>query len=54
MSQGEFVYKNKENESFYNFNEVIPNEKKNRFFNVEEVEIYKIILNSLEEEKIHN
>ena len=30
------------NEDFKDFNEIIPNEGNNRFFDVEEVEIYEI------------
>ena len=41
MTQGEFLY----NDIYFeNFNEIIPNENKNRFFNVDEVEIYKITI----------
>jgi len=42
LSQGRFVYKNKEEESFENYNEIIPNKNYSRFFEVIEVEIYKI------------
>ena len=44
MSQGEFLYKTKEKDIFFeNFNEIIPNNGKDRFFDVEEVEVYKIL-----------
>ena len=43
MSQGEFLYTSS---PYYNdYNEIIPNEKKNRYFEVEEIEVYKIIFN---------
>ena len=43
MSQGEFQYTSS---PYYNdYNEIIPNEKKNRYFEVEEVEVYRIIFN---------
>jgi len=42
LSQGYFYYKNKNDISFENYNEIIPNEKKNRLFEVKEVEIYQI------------
>ena len=43
MSQGEFLYFSDINKIYFeNFNEIIPNDKKNRFFDVEEVEVYKI------------
>ena len=42
MSQGEFLYY-KEKSYFNDFNEIIPNDNKERFFDVDEVEIYKII-----------
>ena len=43
MSQGTFLYKNND---FYsnNFNEIIPNERKDKCFDVEEVEVYKILI----------
>ena len=42
LSEGYFYY-NKENlSSFKNYEEIIPNEKQNRIFNVIEVEIYQI------------
>ena len=43
MTQGEYQVRN----DIYinNFNEIIPNEGKNRFFDVEEVEVFKIELN---------
>ena len=44
MSQGRFAYKFNETELiFQDFNEIIPNERKSKFFDVEEVEIYKIM-----------
>ena len=43
MSQGEFIFNS--NINFNNFNEIIPNEKKDRFFDVEETEVFKIIFN---------
>ena len=43
LSQGYFYYqKHPNHECFENFNNIIPNEKKNRTFNVTEVEIYQI------------
>ena len=42
MTQAEFLYKKNEI-CFENFNEIIPNENKDKFFGVDEVEIYKII-----------
>jgi hypothetical protein len=43
MTQGEFLYKVNENEiHFEDFNSIISNDKKNRFFDVEEVEVFKI------------
>lgn len=42
LSQGKYIYKPKEKILFENFNEIIPNEKCNRFFDVKELEIYKI------------
>ena len=39
MTQGEFLY---DGEYFHNFKEIIPNSNKNKFFDVDEVEIYKI------------
>ena len=44
MSQGEFLYK--ENDIYFNnFNEIISNDKDNKFFDLDEVEIYKIYNN---------
>ena len=40
MSQGDYQYSN--SNYFENYNDIIPNEKKNRSFDVEEVEVYKI------------
>ena len=43
LTQGIFYYKENENEqSFENYNEIIPNDKKDTYFDVKEVEIYKI------------
>ena len=43
LTQGKFYYKENENEqSFENYNEIIPNDKKDTYFDVKEVEIYKI------------
>ena len=41
MTQGEFLYKG-DDIIFENFNEIIQHENKNRFFNVDEVEVYKM------------
>ena len=42
LSQGKFCYKYKGQESFENYNEIIPNNNCDKFFDVKEVEIYKI------------
>ena len=42
LSQGYFYYKDNCFICFENYNEIIPNEKKNRLFDVKEVEIYQI------------
>jgi len=42
LSQGRYVYKNKNDIHFENYDEIIPNEKNYRFFDVKEVEIYQI------------
>ena len=42
LSQGYFYYKNKNGMSFENYDEIIPNEKNSRLFDVKEVEIYQI------------
>ena len=42
LSQGCFDYKNNSSICFENYNEIIPNEKKDRLFDVKEVEIYQI------------
>jgi len=42
LTQGYFYYKNKNDICFENYNEIIPNEKKDRLFDVKEVEIYQI------------
>ena len=41
-SQGYFSYQDKSSMCFENYNEIIPNEKKSRLFDVKEVEIYQI------------
>ena len=43
MSQGEFIYSRSDREYFGNINDIIPNEAKGRYFDVEEVEIYKLV-----------
>ena len=46
MTQCEFMYKYSNSDIYFkDYNEIIPNERKDRFFGVEEVEIYKIIIN---------
>ena len=46
MTQCEFMYKYSNSDIYFkDYNEIIPNEGKDRFFGVEEVEIYKIIIN---------
>ena len=42
LSQGYYYYRNKNEEYFENYDELIPNDKKEVFFDVKEVEIYKI------------
>ena len=42
MTQGEFAYSRSGFEFYGNINDIIPNEGKSRFFDVEEVEIYKL------------
>ena len=43
LTQGKFYYKENENDQcFENYNEIIPNDKKDTYFDVKEVEIYKI------------
>ena len=46
MSQGEYIYKSPIREpdwvSFKGINTIIPNEGKSRFFDIKEVEVYKI------------
>ena len=42
LTQGKFLYRSKDNEYYDNYNEIIPNEKKNMYFDIKEVEIYKI------------
>jgi len=43
MSQGEFIYSREGWEFYGNINDIIPNEGKSRYFDVEEVEIYKLL-----------
>ena len=43
MSEGEFIYNRIGQEFYGNIDDIIPNEGKSRFFDVEEVEIYKLI-----------
>ena len=43
LSQGYYYYKNKNDESFENYDKLIPNDKDDVMFYVNEVEIYKII-----------
>ena len=44
MSQGEFLYKTKDSDIYFkDINTIIPHKKENRYFDVEEVEVYKII-----------
>ena len=46
MSEGQILYKKDENEIFFkDIYEIIPNIKKDTFFDIEEVETYKIIDN---------
>ena len=42
LTQGIFHYQKYGAESFENYNEIIPNNKTDTFFDVKEVEIYKI------------
>ena len=42
LTQGYFYYKNNNDGSFENYSEIIPNDKKDTYFDVQEVEIYKI------------
>ena len=42
LSQGYYYYKNKNEEYYENYDELIPKDKKNSFFDINEVEIYKI------------
>ena len=44
MENGKFLYRETDI-YFENINEIIPHEKKDRIFNVEEAEIYKITFN---------
>ena len=47
MSQGQFLYKQREEDLYFeDINEIIPNEKKDRFFSVKEVEVYKLTFNN--------
>ena len=43
LTQGIFYYESKGDECYENYNEIIPNNGKNTYFDVNEVEIYKII-----------
>ncbi len=43
MSKGEFQFSREGYEFFGNINDIIPNEGKNRFFDVDELEVYNII-----------
>ena len=43
MSQGEFVFSREGWEFYGNINDIIPNKGKSRYFEVEEVEIYKLL-----------
>ena len=43
MSEGEFIYNRIGWEFYGNIDDIIPNKGKSRFFDVEEVEIYKLI-----------
>ena len=45
MSQVKFFYRTIKESAFENYNNIIPNEGKDRLFDVEEVEIYKIFVN---------
>ena len=42
LTQGYFYYKKDKDQCFENYNEIIPNNNKNTYFDVKEVEIYKI------------
>jgi len=42
LTQGKFYYKKIENQCFENYSEIIPNNKKDTYFDVKEVEVYKI------------
>ena len=47
MSQGQFLYKENPGDTYFEgINEIIPNENKDRFFNVKEVEVYKLTFNN--------
>ena len=43
MSKGEFQFSREGYEFFGNINDIIPNEGKNRFFDIDELEVYNII-----------
>lgn len=45
MNNGNFLYRIGDDIYFENINDIIPNDKKDRNFKVEEVEIYKISFN---------
>ena len=42
LTQGYFYYQKDEGQRFENYNEIIPNNNKDTYFDVKEVEIYKI------------
>ena len=47
LTQGEFLYREKIDEIYFeNINDIIPNENKDRFFKVEEIEVYKLSFNN--------
>ena len=45
MTQGEFQFSRKGWEFYGNIDDIIPNEGKSKFFEFEEVEIFKLIIN---------
>ena len=44
LTQGKFYYKSKDKERYDNYNDIIPNDKIVVYFNVKEVEVYKIFV----------
>ena len=42
LSEGYFYYLDEEDSIFENYGEIIPNEKKDRSFDVTEIEVYQI------------